>query len=166
MAHKPIPGCPYYQSRDAGPNPKAKKVVLDLCGRFLPGRSGEIDFESVRQLVRNLQDRGFNIKAGGVTFDGWQSVDTQQTLRKEGFHCNTLSVDRDLAPHDTLQELINTDQLCFYEHSVLLREARQLQLRKGSKVDHPPNGSKDMVDSVAGAVFQALKRGGHIAFVG
>jgi hypothetical protein len=166
MAHKPVPGCPYYQSRDAGPNPKAKKVVLDLCGRFLPGRSGEIDFESVRQLVRNLQDRGFNIKAGGVTFDGWQSVDTQQILRKEGFHCNTLSVDRDLAPHDTLQELINTDQLCFYEHSVLLREARQLQLRKGSKVDHPPNGSKDMVDSVAGAVFQALKRGGHIAFVG
>jgi hypothetical protein len=140
--------------------------VLDFCGRFVPGRSGEIDFESVRQLIRNLQDRGFNIKGGAITLDGWQSVDFQQTMRKEGFHCETLSVDRDLAPHDTLQELINTDQLSFYKHPLLFREARQLQLRKGTKVDHPPNGSKDMVDAGAGAVFRAYKKGGHIEFIG
>ena len=166
MAHKPVPGCPYYETRDGAPNPRAKKVVLDLCGRFLPSPSREIDFESIRQVIRDLQDRGFNIKAGKVTLDGWQSVDFQQTLRKEGFRCQTLSVDRDLAPHDTLQELINTDQLSFYEHPVLFREARQLQLRKGTKVDHPPNGSKDMIDAVAGAVFQACKKGGHTGFVG
>lgn len=166
MAHKPVPGCPYYQSKDGQANPKEKKVVLDLCGHFIPGPSGEIDFESVRQLIRDLQDRDFKIKSGGVTFDGWQSVDSQQTLRREGFRTGTLSVDRDLGPHDTLQELINTDQLSFYRHDVLLREARQLQLRKGAKVDHPQGGSKDIVDAVAGAVFQAFTKGGRLTFVG
>ncbi len=166
MAHKPVPGCPCYQGKGAASNPKAKKVVLDLCGAFRPGPSGEISFESVRQLIRDLQDRGFNIKGGGVTFDGWQSVDSQQTLKREGYRTATLSVDRDLVAHDTLQELINTDQLSFYELPVLIKEAGQLQLRKGSKVDHPAGGSKDVVDAVAGAVFQAYRKGGRMAFVG
>ena len=164
MAHQPVPGCPYYEAKEAQPN--AKKVVLDLCGRFIPGPSGEIDFESVRQLIRDLQDRGFNVKGGGVTFDGWQSVDSQQILRKEGFRTGTLSVDRDLVAHDTLQELINTDQLSFYAHPVLLKEARHLRLLKGAKVDHPPGSSKDMIDAVAGAVFRAYEKGGRMAFVG
>jgi hypothetical protein len=166
MAHKPVPGCLCYEGKGAPPNPKAKKVVLDLCGRFLPGPSGEINFESVRQLIRDLQDRGFNIKGGGVTFDGWQSVDSQQTLKREGYRTATLSVDRDLVAHDTLQELINTDELSFYDLPVLIKEAGQLQLRKGSKVDHPAGGSKDVVDAVAAAVFQAYRKGGRMAFVG
>lgn len=166
MAHKPVPGCPYHQTKGGPLNPKAKKVVLDLCGRFVPGPSGEIDFEAVRQLIRDLQGRGFKIKGGGVTLDNWQSVDFRQILRKEGFHCDTLSVDRDLVAHDTLQELINTDELSFYAHPTLIREAAQLQLHKGSKVDHPAGGSKDIIDAVAGAVFQAYKKGGRMAFVG
>jgi hypothetical protein len=98
MAHKPVPGCPHYQGKGAPPNPKVKKVVLDLCGAFLPGPSGEISFESVRQLIRNLQDRGFNIKGGGVTFDGWQSIDSQQTLKREGFRTASLCGSRPRRP--------------------------------------------------------------------
>ena len=65
-----------------------------------------------------------------------------------------------------MQELINTDQLAYYPHPVLVREAKALELKNGRKVDHPPNGSKDVVDAVAGAVYHAYRFGGRTQFIG
>jgi len=38
-------------------------------------------------------------------------------------------------------------------------------LVKGKKVDHPPGGSKDVADSVAGAVHQAAQRVSRYAYL-
>ncbi len=180
MAHKPVPGCPYFEpprkrgiqvAEDAPPvNPKGRKIVLDVCMQVAPPREreakAEISFEAIRQFIRDWQERGFHIKGGQVSFDGWQSLDSQQQLRHEGFHVEEFSLDRDTDGHDTLQELLNTNQLSYYKHAVLIREAKQLSLLRGKKVDHPKNGSKDVVDAVAGACYWALKKGGRISFIG
>jgi hypothetical protein len=122
--------------------------------------------ERVRQHIRDWQERGFNIKGGLVSFDGWQSLDSRQMLKREGFRTKEFSLDRDTEGHDTLQELVKTDALGFYHYDVLIREAQQLQLVRGKKVDHPKGGSKDVVDAVAGAAYNALKMGGRITFIG
>jgi hypothetical protein len=169
MAHKPVPGCPYFQAKDVS-NPKARKIVLDVAVQIAPPREreakAEISFERVRQLIYDWEERGFHIKGGQVSYDGWQSIDSQQMLKRKGFRTAEFSLDRNLDGHDTLQELINTDELSYYAHPVLLREAKALSLVRGKKVDHPKGGSKDVVDAAAGACYFALKRGGRIAFVG
>jgi len=170
MAHKPVPGCPWHDKVNGEPNPKARRVVLDVAYQIRPPRTretkGEISFERVRQVVRDWQDRGFKIKSGGVSYDGWQSLDSRQILRKEGFRTQEYSLDRNAEGHDTLQELINRDQFSYYPLPILIEEAKHLELVKGKKVDHGKGGSKDVVDAVAGAVYHALKRGGRMRFVG
>ena len=180
MSHKPVPGCPYYEpprrrgvqvAEDAPPvNPKGKRIVLDVCLQVAPPREreakAEISFEAIRQIIRDWDDRGFHVRGGQVSFDGWQSLDSQQQLRREGYHVEEFSLDRDTEGHDTLQELINSDALSFYAYPILIREAKQLSLLHGKKVDHPKNGSKDVVDAVAGSVYWALRKGGRISFIG
>lgn len=175
LAHQPVEGCPWNKTMlnergDIVDNPKAKRIVLDVAIQIKPPRQretkGEISFERVRQIVRDWHDRGFKIKAGGVSYDGWQSLDSRQILKREGFRTEEYSLDRDTEGHDTLQELVNRDELSYYRHRVLIDEARHLQLVRGKKVDHPKGGSKDVVDAVAGAVYHALKRGGRMRFVG
>lgn len=144
MAHKPVLGCPYFQARDGEPNPRAKAVVVDVAHRLVPKRQreakGEVSFEKVRQMIRDWSDRGFNIKGGGVSYDGWQSIDSRQILKHEGFRVREYSLDRDTEGHDTLQELVNTDRLAYPAHPVLIAEAKRLALVRGKKVDHPKGG--------------------------
>jgi hypothetical protein len=180
MAHKPVPGCPWYEpprkrgirvAEDAPPvNPNGRKIVLDVCLQVAPPREREakpeISFEAIRQIIRDWDDRGFHIKGGQVSFDGWQSLDSQQQLRREGYHVEEFSLDRDTEGHDTLLELLNTNQLSYYKHPVLIREAKQLSLLRGKRVNHPAGGSKDVADAVAGSAYWALKKGGRISFVG
>lgn len=171
MSHKPVPGCPWFETVEGQPNPKAKKVVNDIAVQVRPespgpGQAPEIDFDAVRDYVREWEKRSFRIKAGKLTWDGWQSVDSQQVMRKEGFTVGEFSLDRDLEGHDTLQELINTDQLAYYAHPVLVREGKSLELKSGRKVDHPPKGSKDVVDAVAGSTYHAYRFGGRVKFIG
>lgn len=170
MAHRPVPGCRWFATIEGEPNPKAKKIVVDVALQIKPPpareQKGEISFERVRQLIRDWSDRGFKIKAGLVSYDGWQSYDSKQILKREGFKVREFSLDRDTLGHDTLQELVNSDQLSFYPYAILQKEGKALDLIRGKKVDHPKGGSKDVVDAVGGAVYHALKSGGRVAFVG
>jgi len=114
----------------------------------------EIDLEHVRNLLLGLRDAG--MRFAEVTFDGWQSVDSRQLLKKRGIPTDLLSVDRTTEAYDTLKTFV-------YEHRVQVpdtgrsrrftAEAKRLELVAGKKVDHPPRGSKDVADAAAGAVL-------------
>jgi hypothetical protein len=117
--------------------------------------TSEIDFSRVRELINDLRRRGYHITQ--VSFDGWQSVDSRQILRRQGFRTALVSVDRDLGPYETLKELINTGRLHFPRYAPLLRELSRLELVAGRKVDHPRGGSKDCADALAAATSEALK---------
>ena len=68
-----------------------------------------------------------------------------------------MSAERNTAAYDTLQELIYGSRLdgCF--HPLLIEELLQLSMVFGRKVDHPQDGSKDLANAVAGAVFAAAQ---------
>lgn len=138
------------------------RVTVELMTRYAPPPGGEVDLGKVREFICALRDRGFVI--GGVSYDGFQSADSQQILRRKGFTVKTVSVDRDLSRYQMLKEIANEGRLKLYAYPPFFEEAAQLEIIRGQKVDHPRNGSKDVSDAVAGAVSEALMNG-HRAIV-
>ena len=64
-------------------------------------------------------------------------------------------MDRNLDPYQILKTTINDGRLNIPRNDVLLRELNRLELdTKKGKVDHPPGGSKDLADALAGVVFR------------
>lgn len=122
-----------------------QKAIIDLMMQIKP-IYGEIKFSDIRQIIFDLRERKFNINK--VSYDGWQSVDSRQILAKAGFKTELLSVG--INEHDNLKDLIYSENFQAYEFEPFLKECRRLELIKGNKVDHPPMGSKDVIDAVAG----------------
>ncbi len=134
-------------------------AVVELMHRIAAPARGEVDLAQVRELILALRARGFPIAQ--VSYDGWQSADSQQILRRHGLQVATVSVDRDTGAYETLKELAYDGRLRMYAYEPLLRELRRLELVRGVKVDHPPGGSKDVADAVAGAVSEAVRAWGE-----
>ena len=120
-----------------------------ICGKE------QINFEQVRQIVYTLVDKGYNIRK--ITYDQFQSVDSRQLLEQQGFVTGLLSVDKDLIGYETLKSLINTNRLKCQPSTILMSECQRLELIKGKKVDHPPLGSKDVADAVAGVCRSVME---------
>jgi hypothetical protein len=141
------------------------KVYIDLMMQIKPGMQKEIIFEDVRRIVYSLRDRGFNIKL--VTFDGFQSADSIQILRSNGINADVLSVDKDTRAYETLKELLHTGRIDFYYYEPFVKEYKRLELVKGKKVDHPPGGSKDVTDAVAGVCYNVCsqKTSGFLEYI-
>ena len=139
-------------------HPEEPEVYADLVCRLTAPVGGEVDFARLRELIGDLKRRGFAIAQ--VSFDGWQSVDSRQILKRQGFTTALVSVDRDLGPYETLKELVADGRLHLPRHEGLLSELRRLELVRGCKVDHPKGGSKDMADALAAAASEAVKAWG------
>lgn len=137
-------------------------IVVDLMRRIKPPPGGQIFFADIRDLIFEIRNRGFEIYY--VTFDGWQSIDSIQILKEKGFRCEVLSVDKDTAAYDTLQEKIHTKKFKFYRYGPFLEEIRILEFIEGKKVDHPPTGSKDVTDAVAGATYMCVSNPNNVDF--
>jgi hypothetical protein len=157
-------------------------IQVDLLLRITAGEAGEILFSDVRNLLYVLLERGFDISGtpltwdtwarvktfrNGVTFDSYQSVDSIQLLKEHGITAGTYSVDKDLAPWETLREAVQDariDVMPYYVEidgllvELLPYEYERLELvKRGAKyvVDHPkPHGHKDLVDAVAAVVHR------------
>lgn len=126
------------------------RVVIDLAFRVLPQEvGGRIKFSRCRALVYELIRRGFDILT--VSTDGFESEDTRQILSGRGIHTALVSCDKTLGPYGDLKSLIHERKLD-YGPAWWCNEYRHLELVQGKKVDHPPAGSKDAADSVAGSV--------------
>ena len=133
-------------------------AVVELMAQWRAPVDGEVDFAQVRELILSLRARGFPIAQ--VSYDGWQSFDSLQILRRKGMKAEVVPVD--LTAYETLKELAYDRRLRMYEFAPFIEECRRLELIRGQKVDHPAGGSKDVADAVAGAVSEAMKgwRGG------
>lgn len=129
------------------------KVLLAVAIR--PKSGQQVPFHKIREFIYYLRDElGANIQ--GVSSDSFQSADTLQQLKIQGFETKVISMDRTPTPYLTLRNAINEKRLEMFEHSVLIRELVELEEDKMTgKIDHPINGSKDIADALAGAVFMA-----------
>lgn len=145
----------HFDGFDESEGEKKPKVVIDYIKRITASPGGEIKFSDVRSLIYDLQGRNFRIKK--VTFDGFQSADSIQILKTKGIDAEVLSVDRTLSPYDTMKEMLHSNRLILCKFDYLYEEYKRLELVKGKKVDHPPKGSKDLTDAVAGVCYNIAK---------
>lgn len=133
-------------------------IAIDGLLRIVPAPGAEIAFHKARDILYTLRDKlGMNVK--WVTLDSWQSVDTRQILRRRGFTTGEISVDRTMGPYSMVKSALYDGRIWAPEHAVCQQEMRGLEknIEKG-KVDHRPNGSKDVMDALASVVFGLTTR--------
>jgi len=127
-------------------------VRMDFSLEVKPPKGGEIQFHKIRALLYKLKECGLNIK--WVSFDSFQSTDSQQLLRTKGYITGHVSMDMTTKPYDILKSCIYDGRFSCPKHPKLTTELLSLERDpKKGKIDHPATGSKDVSDSVAGVVF-------------
>jgi len=134
-------------------------IGIDFAMRIVPPINGEIEFALIRKFLTSLRDKhGLDIRY--VTFDGWQSVDSRQILRKQGFQTGYLSVEK-IEEYRGLRDALYDNRLLLPNNNFLVKELAELETRiQGNKerVDHKPKGSKDVADAVCGVTAFLLQR--------
>lgn len=141
-------------------------IIIDMLYRVRAAAGTEIMIQDIRHLIYNLRDdRKFKIKS--VTMDGFQSTDTMQQLRRRRYHTDYLSVDKSKGPYEDLREAIYEERIEFPPYvtfitagsdrkiSIAIKELEELT-DNGKKIDHPPEGSKDVADAMAGVVYTLM----------
>ena len=94
-----------------------------------------------------------------VTFDTFQSTDSLQILRQAGFIVGYQSMDKTPNPYTVTKYAMYDKRVNMPYHSVVERELVSLERDvKKNKIDHPPTGSKDVSDALAGVVFGCTMR--------
>jgi hypothetical protein len=134
------------------------KVRTDLYVNIKAKKGDEIPLHHIRHFILNLRDK-YKFKIARVSFDQFQSVDSQQILKKAHFEVQQISVDRTAIPYKTLKNMIYAGDVEMYEHSILVKELLDLEHDTvKDKIDHPAvgsdglAGSKDLADAVTGAI--------------
>lgn len=135
------------------------KILIDGVLEVKPPRNSEILFSKIRQVLILLKEE-LKLNIRWVTFDQFQSTDSQQILRQRGFITGQQSIDTlPCHPYKFLKS-------AFYEHRIILPTHEHLQKEllalevdtKTGKIDHPPAGSKDCADALAGVVYGLTMR--------
>lgn len=154
------------------PTPKEVFYKVAFSVSVAAPKGYEISFEKNRIFVRWLKEQGFKIK--GVSFDTFQSTQLMQQLKAEKFNPVVVSVDR-LEGTDDKDEHGNKHRICKpYEYfrstlqerrmqvydkcDLLTEEVLGLERQPDGHINHPDNGatgSKDQIDAVVGAMYNA-----------
>lgn len=119
-------------------------------------RGSQISFQKVMLFIVWLRSKGMNIQA--ISRDTFQSEYLGQQLEARNFKVDVLSLDRTNDGYITFRSILSEQRIDLLDHKLLQDELIHLQRDNVSqKVDHPSGGSKDIADSVAGAVWNAVK---------
>lgn len=141
-------------------------IVFDFLLRFHAAAGQEILLSDVRKIIYHLRDN-LKFRVTKVTYDGFESTDSVQQLRKKKFIAEKASVDKSTLPYEDLRDAIYEERLEFPPYitelnrgdddlvEIALKELSELQ-DTGKKIDHPVKGSKDVADSMAGVVHELI----------
>lgn len=140
-------------------------IAFDLLYRVRAAPGTEVQLSDIRRLIYDLIERGFNIKY--VSLDGFNSKDTIQQLTKRKIRSEYVSVDRTKAPYEDLRDAINDMRVAIPKYMTYLKkgdlETVDIAYKElaeltdtGKKIDHPPLGSKDVADAMAGVVYKLM----------
>lgn len=141
-------------------------IVFDFLLRIKAAPGQEIILGDVRKIIYNLRDDR-NFKIAKVTIDGFQSQDTIQQLNKRRIYAEYLSIDRLKLPYEDLREAIYEERVEFPPYMTQLKPGNhklvEIAYRElseltdtGKKIDHQPDGSKDVADAMAGVVYTLM----------
>jgi hypothetical protein len=134
---------------------RAPIYIVDFMLRVVPPTGDEIILGDVRRMVYDLSAHGYLITT--VSMDSFQSADSLQQLSAKGYSAELVSVDTTPEPYDNFKLALYENRLFFYDYPPFVEEVRTLEQhidrRKKRKIDHPPRGSKDIADAVAGCLW-------------
>jgi len=155
-------------------------IKFDFLGRIKAGRGEEVLLSEVREVIYEITRRGFYIAL--LTFDGFQSVDSIQILRNQGYKVGRLSIDRTatklildkharsddgirrvstegqiMGAMQSLKDALYDTRISIPYHEYWVKEATgaEIDYRK-NKVDHKPRGTIDLLQSMAGGVYNLV----------
>ncbi len=127
---------------------KIAKLHCDFALGISPPPGGRIDILEIEDFVFNLGAMGFDVVL--ATFDQYQSERSIQSFEDAGIRSLRLSVERP-TPYLNLRRTIRKGALSMPYNAELERELTNLlEDSRSGKVDHPPRGSKDIADALAG----------------
>jgi len=134
-------------------------IAYDCIMRILPPPNGEIQISDVRKFLIQLNTQ-HNMNITSVTTDGFQSTDTRQILKRRGFKTGYQSVEA-VEPWRSFREALYDGRILLCPHQHVKKELVELETTiKGNKekVDHSPNGTKDVADAVVGVANHILRQ--------
>jgi hypothetical protein len=134
-------------------------IVIDGVLEVKPPKGGEIKFFKIREMFYKLREAGMNIK--WITYDSYQSVDSIQLLHQQKFKTGTSSLDKDRRGYEFTKSAIYDTRLHLPAHDKTRAELLALEdirEKNKAKIDHPPRGSKDCSDALAGVVLGLTTR--------
>ena len=134
------------------------EIWIDGVLEIRAPRNSEIMFSKIREVLLALQKMGMRLH--WVTFDQFQSSDSQQILRQWGMLTGHQSMDDvPCRPYDFTKTAVYESRLNMPSHPHLQKEMLMLEKdTRTGKVDHPPGGSKDCADALAGVVYGLTMR--------
>lgn len=134
-------------------------IGYDVVLRVIPPMGGEIQLDDVRKFLRKLNTK-YNLNIKWVTFDGFQSADSKQLLAKQGFITGYQSVEKP-EPWRTFRDALYDARVLLIGHNHLNKELAEVETtikNNKEKIDHRPNGTKDVADAVVGVATFLLRR--------
>lgn len=134
---------------------KVPVIMIDFMLQIRAPEGGEIELAGVRNLIYELRSYGYRIKK--VTFDQFQSADSMQILRNSGIATEQLSADTNPEVYGALKDALYEDRLIMYPYEIAYNEIVRLERNERTgKVDHPPQGSKDVSDAIAAVCYHCV----------
>jgi hypothetical protein len=122
-----------------------------------PSAMAQLDITAVRTFLMQLREF-FGVNLYMVTYDGFQSFESVRAWRSAGIRSENISLDRGTEGYDYFRSTLYDDRIDLTDDDLLRQELIELEhIKKHNKVDHPPKGSKDVADGVAGSIY-ALSR--------
>jgi hypothetical protein len=145
---------PRFEHMNRGDHVETLPVIqFDMLLEVAPPRGGEIIFDNIRRLLYVLRD-DLKLPLKYVSFDQFQSKDSMQILHQAGFMVGYRSMDVDTYAYDMTKQAFYDGRILAPTHKKALTELTRLEIDpKKRKIDHPPNGSKDIADALAGVVI-------------
>jgi len=134
------------------------QIWIDGILEIKPPKNSEIMFSKIREVLLVLLQMGLGIR--WVTFDQFQSTDSKQILQQAGFMTGQQSMDElPTRPYDFTKNAVYEGRVDLPYHPLVQQEILRLERdQKTGKIDHPPGGSKDCADALAGVVYGLTMR--------
>lgn len=118
-------------------------------------RGDKIPYSKILAFICWLRDRGYDIPI--VSRDQFQSEYIGQQLEQEGFDSPKISLDRTPDGYIALRDILIEQRVDMLDSTLLQDELVHLQRDSVTgKVDHPVGGGKDLADSFAGCIWDAI----------
>jgi hypothetical protein len=128
-------------------------IQFDCILEVMPPVGGEIVYDDLRKVIYSLRDK-YGLPIRWVSFDQFQSTDSQQILSQNGFVTGYQSMDTDTHAYDATKQAFYDGRIIAPAHAKAQKEMCTLEFDvKKLKIDHPPQGSKDVSDAMAGVVW-------------